>query len=264
MNVSVIIPVHELDEKTTKYLDNAILSIANQVVMPSEVLLVSPGVDFSSLTNLDKIKDIVKEVKNEGETDFCSQVNFGVEQSSGDYVSILELDDEYSKIWFKNVELYLAENEDVDVFLPITVEMSDGSNEEDGNPKFLDLTNQPVWAQGFSESMPLGFLENERLQEFPNFSLCGGVIKKNTYQEIGGLKPSFRLTFIYEFLLRLTFNQGSVMTIPRIGYRHLRERKDGLLVTTLEDMTPVERNWWMDKAKKEFYFNNDREISYEG
>ena len=100
MKISVIIPVHELDERTTKYLDNALLSIANQVVKPSEVLIVSPGVDMSKLSNLDKIKDIVKEVKNEGNTDFCSQVNYGVDQASGDYISILELDDEYSKLVF--------------------------------------------------------------------------------------------------------------------------------------------------------------------
>ena len=53
------------------------------------------------------------------------------------------------------------------------------------------------------------------------------------------------------------------MTIPRIGYKHVAERQDGLLVTTLESMDALERKWWLDKAKKEFYFNNDRKISYE-
>lgn len=256
-NISVIIPVLELNDKTNKYLDNAILSIAEQNVLPKEVIIVTPDFSGANLTNFDKIKDFTEIVINKGDdTDFCTQVNLGVESAKGKFFSILELDDEYSKIWFKNVELYRNENPDVDAFLPITVEMT-----EDGN--FLDLTNQPSWAPGFNEQQPLGFLEHDRLLEYQNFSIGGAVIKKSKFQELGGLKPSIKLTFIYEFLLRLTLNKGSVLTIPRIGYKHVAERKDGLLVTTLDGMDAVERKWWLDKAKKEFYFNNDRKISYE-
>lgn len=256
-NISVIVPINQLTEKLTKFLDNAILSIANQTEKPKEVLFVHPeDVKLDALSNLNKIEGLYKSVINKGETDFCSQINLGVEESTGEFFSILEVDDEYSKIWFKNVHSYQEEVPNADVYLPITVEMR-----EDGS--FIDLTNQPVWAQGFNELSEMGFLEHNKLLEYPNFSISGAVIKKNTFQEIGGLKPSMKLTFVYEFLLRLTFNNGVVMTIPRIGYRHLRERQDGLLVTTLSDMNELERKWWLDKAKKEFYFNNDREIRYE-
>lgn len=256
-NVSVIIPVLELNDRTNKYLDNAILSIIEQKELPGEVIIVTPDFSGADLKNFDKIKDITEVMINQSEnTDFCSQVNMAVDGAKNEFFSILELDDEYSKIWFKNVRQYQEENPTMDIFLPITVEMS-----EEG--KFLDLTNQPTWAQGFNEKSPLGHLEHERLLEYQNFSIGGAVIRKSKFQEVGGLKPSMKLTFIYEFLLRLSFNQGTGMTIPRIGYKHISERKDGLLVTTLESMDSVERKWWLDKAKKEFYFNNDRQISYE-
>ena len=36
-NVSVIVPINELNERLVKFLDNAVLSIANQVEKPKEV-----------------------------------------------------------------------------------------------------------------------------------------------------------------------------------------------------------------------------------
>ena len=45
------------------------------------------NIDYSGLT--------VNFVENKGKTDFSSQVNLGVENAKGDYISILEFDDEY-------------------------------------------------------------------------------------------------------------------------------------------------------------------------
>ena len=51
---------------------------------------------------------------------------------------------------------------------------------------------------------------------------------KSTYQEMGGFKPSMKLTFVYEFLLRLTYNSVKMMTIPRIGYKHVNLREGSI------------------------------------
>jgi hypothetical protein len=37
------------------------------------------------------------------------------------------------------------------------------------------------------------------------------VIRKSVYEENGGFKPSIKLTFIYEFLLRMTFKDVKVI-----------------------------------------------------
>ena len=59
------------------------------------------------------------------EPDFCEQVNLGVAESKTKWVSILEFDDEFSKIWFKNVEKFSSHYSDVDCFLPIVVDVDE-------------------------------------------------------------------------------------------------------------------------------------------
>jgi hypothetical protein len=80
---------------------------------------------------------------------------------------------------------------------------------------------------------------------------------------MGKLKPSLKLTFIYEFLLRLTFKDVRVMTIPKFGYKHVNQRPDSLFASYKETMNQSEAKWWLQTAKKEYYFQNDRKITYE-
>ena len=61
-------------------------------------------------------------IHNEGETDFCSQVNLGIEKSKHEWVSLLEFDDEYSSIWFKSVARYSKSYPEVSGFLPLVVD----------------------------------------------------------------------------------------------------------------------------------------------
>jgi hypothetical protein len=39
---------------------------------------------------------------------------------------------------------------------------------------------------------------------------------------------SIKLTFVYEFLLRLTYNSVSIMTIPKLGYKHTNMREGSI------------------------------------
>ena len=89
------------------------------------------------------------------------------------------------------------------------------------------------------------------------------VVRKSTYEEMGKLKPNIKLTFIYEFLLRLTFKDVRIMTIPKFGYKHVNQRPDSLFSKYKETMNPAEAKWWLQTAKKEYYFQNDRKITYE-
>ena len=42
------------------------------------------------------------------------------------------------------------------------------------------------------------------------------------------MKSSMKLTFNYEFLLRATYNDTVIMTIPKVGYKHTNQRVDHL------------------------------------
>lgn len=257
MSITVIIPLHEVTETTSNLFQNAIKSVEDQMSKPTSVLIVTPkgseattfAKDFDYMT----IKDIVKVVENDGKTDFASQINFGVSQCETEWFSILEYDDEYSKIWFKNVEKYINAYSDVDIFMPIVVDV-------DSNGQFIGFTNEAVWANSFSDE--LGFLDKEALLSYQNFNIDGIVMKKETYQSYGGFKSNIKLTFIYEFLLRMSYKSCKIMTIPKFGYKHVNQREGSLFYNYRQSINPVEANWWLNKAKSEFYHETDRELSY--
>jgi hypothetical protein len=104
------------------------------------------------------------------------------------------------------------------------------------------------------------------LQEYQNFQTAGSVFKKDLIKDFGGLKKTIKLTFIYEFLLRLTYNSVSIMTIPRLGYKHTNLREGSIFWNYKfgeEKMVDDEVRFWIQTAKKEYFFSDDRSIKYE-
>jgi hypothetical protein len=92
------------------------------------------------------------------------------------------------------------------------------------------------------------------------------VVKKEIIEDFGGFKTNFKLTFVYEFLLRLTFNSLKIMTIPKIGYKHTNLR-DGSIFWNYkygdETMTENEVKFWIESAKKEYFFIDERPLTFE-
>ena len=256
--ISVILPVHELNEETKILFSNAVQSVIDQSIRPDELIIVVPkGSEVAKTVktaDYGDYKDSVVIAENDGETDFASQVNYGVSVSKTEWFSILELDDEYAKIWFKNVVEYREKHTNVDIFMPIIIDV-------DNTGQFIGFTNEAVWAQSFSDE--LGVLDNNALLAYQNFNIDGMVIKKSIYDDFGGFKSSIKLTFIYEFLLRMTFKDAKVFVIPRFGYKHINQRPGSLFSSYKETLDPAEARWWLATAKKEYYFPKDRKITYE-
>lgn len=255
---TVILPIHKMDDTLNPLFEKAIKSIESQKVQPDEVIIVTAkGVKL----NEEVLKGVNhKIVVNEGNTDFCSQVNLGVENVKTPFFSILEVDDEYSKIWFDNVNKHIEAYEDTDVFLPIVLDVTTEG-------RFLHFSNEPVWAKEFSDK--LGFLDNDALLNFPNFQLSGAVIKVDAFKAVGGLKPSIRLHFIYEFLLRMTYYDKKIMTVPKLGYKKVNMRPDSLFFNYQnsqnqdERVDVIEARFWFNTARKECYFKQDRGIKFD-
>lgn len=263
-DITVILPIYRLTSEERDLFASAIASIREQKVLPTKLMIVIPEGDTQLKTDIedynygDKISNILTIVFNDGETDFCSQINYGVSQSDTPWFSILELDDEYSTIWFDNVQKYMEAYGDVEAFIPIVLDVN-------GEGKFLHFTNEPVWAPEFSDKM--GYMDNDSLLNFPNFQIAGGVYSKEAFNSIGGLKPSIKLQFGYEFFLRMTYYDKTVMTIPKLGYKKYNMRPDSLFHrynhSETERLDPVEARWWFNQARKECYFKADRDIKYE-
>ena len=255
-NITVILPLHKLNDDYKIMLDNALSSV-EEFHNDVKVSIVCPSNLKKDLENLSEKLEI-EIVVNNGDTDFCSQINLGIEKCNTEWFSILEVDDEYKPIWLKSINDYVKIYKDVDAFLPIV---------KDINPegKFTSFTNESAWAYGFTEMQ--GFIDNEVLLDFQNYQISGGLYRTKVIQENGGLKENIKLTFGYEFFLRLTHNGVRVMTVPKVGYQHVHMREDSLFWEYKNNdgkkLSEPEVKFWLDTAKKEFFFKNKRDVKYE-
>ena len=255
-NITVILPIHRIEDSYRAMLDNSIKSV-EQFYEDVKLIIVCPPPIKNELINLSELLEI-NIVTNNGETDFCSQVNLGIQKCDTEWFSILEVDDEYKPIWLKSIDQYVKKYNDVDVFLPVVKDINIEG-------KFVNFTNESTWAYGFTEKQ--GFLDNEVLLDFQNYQISGGLYKTQVIKDNGSLKENIKLTFGYEFLLRLTHNNVKIITVPRVGYQHLNFREDSLFWSYKNDeknkLTEDEAKFWLETAKKEFFFKNKRDVNYE-
>jgi hypothetical protein len=146
---------------------------------------------------------------------------------------------------------------DVDAFLPIVVDVDD-------KLVFAGFTNEATFAANISSDM--GYLTNETLQTFQNFQISGMVFKKEMYEKVGKMKSNMKLTFGYELFLRMTHNSAKILTIPKIGYKHMNLREGSIFWNYKNGTNSIdseEARFWIESAKKEYFFTNQRDINYE-
>jgi hypothetical protein len=256
-NITVVLPVHKIDEDYKDMLQYSVESV-KQFYNDVKLLIVAPNSLKSELSKIDLGQKLeINYHYHNSDTDFCTQINEGASKCETEWFSILEIDDVYQKVWLSSLNQYMVENPEAEVFLPIVKDI-----DEKGN--FTNFTNESVWAYGFSEVQ--GELDNEVLLEYQSYQISGGLYKTKKFLEVGGLKSNIKLTFGYELLLRLTHNGSKIVVIPRLGYRHVNLREDSLFWKYKNDETlklgEKEAKFWIDTAKKEFFFTNKREVNY--
>jgi len=263
MDITTIIPIHDYNDENASLLTKAIESIAEQkdvTEKPNVLVVYAPTIEKEMLsfkeeiTKNDENKLNIEFVKNDGNTNFQGQMNFGVKQIKTNYFSILEFDDEYGTVYLKNGKKYMDAYPEVDVFLPMIIEIND---KDEG----LKLTNVVTWSKEFvGENGEMGYLALDMLKQYTDFKVCGAIIKKSEYENIGGFKTKLELTSTYEFLLRAINSGLKVMTMPKISYKHLTSREDSLFSHYSKNMSMPERKFWFDTANVEYNFTNDRDI----
>jgi glycosyltransferase involved in cell wall biosynthesis len=260
LSLSVILPIKSSKAKDfEEYFEKAISSLKNQTVGFEELVIVHTQEEslIDHLNSYDFGDLNVTKLLWDKDPSYASQVNHGIKNAKGTWVSLFEFDDEYSSIWFKNVQKYVESFPEVQMFLPVVVET-------DEKGLFAGFTNEATFAANFSQEM--GILTNDTLQEYQNFQTAGSVFKKSIIEDFGGFKPSVKLTFIYEFLLRLTYNSVSIMTIPRLGYKHVNLREGSIFWNYKfggDKMIEDEVKFWIQTAKREYFFTDDRAIKYQ-
>lgn len=263
-NTTILLPIHKLEEDDLLMLTNAVLSVEQfyenvklSIICPKEIIESLKLFNFGE--NLE-----YKIITNEtNKTDFISQINIGIQSCDTEWFSILEIDDEYKDGWLKNMNNYIKVYKNVDVFLPII---------EDVNVegKFVGFTNESVWSYGFAgacnSTAEQGYLDKDILLNYQNFQTSGGLYKTEVIKNNGLFKENIKLTFSYEFLLRLTNNNVIILGVPKIGYRHVNFRPNSLFWCYKNNetmkMSDNEVKFWIETAKNEYFFRNKRDIVY--
>lgn len=260
-NITIIIPICTF----TKGVDDILLTEAIRSVNNNSetydgelsVIILAPTDTYEDVLNFinensNQIGTGAKEIsviENKGDADFCSQINFGVNYVNDDFFSILEYDDTYADNWFKMANDYFYGNEDVSLFLPINVQYNSTKTK-------WQFGNELVWASSFSNE--LGFIDFDSLQNCSVFNITGGIFNKKDFVKIGGLKPSIKIAFNYEFLLRMTYNNLKVFVVPKEGYMHVIGRKFSLTDMYNHTITDEETEKWFELAMREYQYKEDR------
>lgn len=251
-NLTVIIPITTLDTDEKKEMFVKAISSVDD----SNIIVVGDSQAIESLPQ-DKIKDYIFTIveNNTNNINYASQVNFALKKVKSDYFTVLEYDDIFSPIWFKMLKKYMdADVNDTFAFLPLT-EVVDYETKLP-----FGYSNEAVWASSFSEE--LGYYDIQSLEYNLNFNTSGGVFKTEEFKNLGGLKSSMELVFWYEFLLRALYKGKKIFVIPKVGYYHTVNRPDSITNVYANTMSEKEADWWVDLAKKEYFFIKDRNKTY--
>ena len=261
-DITVIIPIYKLGVDEALMLNNALGSVS-EFHEDVKVTIVCP---YQLMGKLDEVLmelkhdtlEIKKLSNSTEETDFVSQLMIGVEDCDTEWFSILEIDDEYKKVWLPSMKEYTKAYTNADVLLPIIRDVN-------VEGKFLSFMNESVWAYGFSTDQ--GVIDLDLLMEYQSFQTSGGLYRTQVIKDNGGFKNNIKLTFSYEFLLRLANNGIEIITVPKVGYQHVNLREDSLFWLYKNDekwkLSEDEVGLWLETAKKEFYFKNKRDVKYE-
>lgn len=251
-NITVIIPIYEDYEKIKNRLSIAINSAIETSHGKSSILVIGPKKSFGKILE----KKGIEFLENNEETDFCNQINKAVNECKTKYFSVLEYDDIYTPIWFDNVIKYMDTLKDVQYFLPLTEAYLE-KNKEGGAIGYI---NEPVWASSFSNE--LGYIDLDSLTIYPEFNMTGAIIEKEAFIADGGLKPSIKISFWYEFMMRTAYLGRKLYVIPKVGYNHFLERPGSLAEQYHETISQEEADWWIALAQQEYFFKKDRKKEY--
>ena len=237
----VIIPMHEFGKENIELLNKAVESVPEGIKV---ILSCKKGIDGRKLKGVNE--KVVIFAESDGDS-FAELVNTAVDKIEEKWFSILEFDDTYTKNWLDNAKKYIDFMPDMSVFMTLE-DITDFNN-----GKYVGFGNAEAWASSFSNE--IGYIDNDCLQNYFDFYLTVSIFNVKDWQEIGGLKPQIKLTFWYEFLLRLTNKDKKVFVIPKVCYNHTIGRSGSLVDIYRKEISNNESQFLFDLAKREYFYH---------
>jgi GT2 family glycosyltransferase len=257
MNTTVIIPIHEINDNNREFFVQCIESIKNQKDPNFYVQIVTPKISEEIKKLSEEIPSAIRMVtliNDSGKHDYASQINFACDVILTPYFSILQMDDIMFPNHIENINKYIQAYPEVDAFTPLIYEV-------DPNDNPIGFSNESVWATGNMEKF--GYFDLQKTKEKPlyNFNVNAITIKLEAFKAVGKFKTSMKKFGDFEFLLRLLNFGKKVYVIPKMTYKHYNGIP-GSIHDLQSDMDEVEKKFWYNMSKKEYFFDYDREINY--
>lgn len=215
-------------------------------------------------------------VKTEA-TKFAQIFNLGFNYAVSneyEFYSIVEQEDVIAVGWYDYASSYFSEDSKMSVALPLIRNVINGV--------FNGVINEASWVEGLSEEA--GITDINLLLRYNIVNILGAVfrvsmVQENSEQREDGLfypfKESVRLTHTYEFFLRMIYNDLRIKTIPRICYELKFLSKPmysetsskvpnniGMLPREVGGIEQKEIQFYVDLAKKEYFFDKDRKVVF--
>jgi hypothetical protein len=184
---SVIIPAYQAHDTIV----GAVRSALDQTVPPLEVIVCDDGSSDGTTEALEPYRDRIAYLYKENGGG-ASALNAACAAASGEYVTVLDSDDEYLPKRVETLGSALAERPDLDI---VTTDA------------FLELDGRSVrrvYEQGWSFDV-----ENQResiLQR--NFVFGHAAIRRSLFESTAGWDESFRITYDWDLWVRLLLSGG--------------------------------------------------------
>lgn len=257
-NLAYIIPAHKLHPGLTAAIDSVLAQSPK-----ANLILVTPKDEVYPSISDARLEKLTL-VNAEGDRSFPALVNLGIEAAKGmenvEWISILEYDDALLPYATAVFEKYRDRFDQTPVFAGLTLIVDPGDRTKDQTqpPALQQMANEAAWAPNIME-VP-GIVDFNAMLRMNFVLLTSTFIKLEILDEIGNLKQNMKHFSDYEFLLRIVYNGHEIRSIPKATHYHYN---NGEALTTLRSLNRDEAEFWVNAARKEYFFEFDRELSYD-
>ena len=195
--ISVVIPSYNHE----KYISEAIKSVLGQDYSNFELIIIDDGSQDNSDKIITSFKDSrIKYIKQENSGAHAS-INRGLEVSSGDYLSILNSDDVYTRNRFKEMSKILDTNKSID-FICSYIEIINQNGKKLGIKEgFKNLDPWPMQNPEKTFKKTNDFKKNLLMSNFIA-TTSNMFFRRNVYDTIGGMR-NLRFAHDWDFALRV-------------------------------------------------------------
>lgn len=251
--LAYIIPSHRKVDTLQAAIESALSQTEKSVVIVSTTQEVREGLPKSVTENSN-----VHIVTTDGDTSYQNLVNGGIETAREledvEWVSILEHDDRLLPHATKLFTQYREQFSDTQMFAGLTLVVEPA---DDGPPGLKMMANEAAWAPNLMEE--LGVFDFNAMLRMNFLFLNGCFIHLDVFDSVGMLKPNMRFYSDYEFVLRVVYGGIEVRSIPKATHYHF---VNGEGFKGYQDAPREETSFWVNAARKEYFFEFDREIEY--